>query len=445
MNRVTTKVVHNKKSGCIQLTKEATNWMKQHGYQAKFCDREGRLIVPRHNPIFVACIEELGGAAYRDPQGTELHIAEIDGDKYCIIQSEHGERVITEKDLISSKGKSNQQVESFDPDKVWFTSDTHFFHENIIRFCGRPFNDVEEMNEALIKNWNEAIPEDGVVFHLGDFAHASLSQWEGVLRRLNGTIHMIIGNHDESVFKHRGRALFATIREQRMIEVGGQKILLNHYPFLSYAGAYNNVWQLFGHVHSGPRSHTGLDLPRLKTLFTFQYDVGVDNNEYRPISFSQLCEIFKTQAQKAGGQKVEASSIMPSGMPIVFLDVDGVLVSDPTTRQAAVAPSSHLSWLLRESGAGLVIIGGWAAYDIDGLMNGPLKEYSWCLKGATPRLSSHSEAIAQWLSTSGGKHPYVILSAASVNDNRAIAVNPKFGLSRNDAHKAIKLFKNKYE
>ena len=110
----------------------------------------------------------------------------------------------------------------------------------------------------------------------------------------------------------------------------------------------------FGHVHSGPRSHTGLDLPRLKTLFTFQYDVGVDNNEYRPISFSQLCEIFKTQAQKAGGQKVEASSIMPSGMPIVFLDVDGVLVSDPTTRQAAVAPSSHLSWLLRESGAGLV-------------------------------------------------------------------------------------------
>jgi len=333
----------------------------------------------------------------------------------------------------------------FEPDNVWFTSDTHFFHENILRYCNRPFRDVTEMNDVLVKNWNETVPEDGVVFHLGDFAFGDSHEWNDILSRLNGRIYLILGNHDMKHIKQGFMKRFAYVTQQMTIRVGGQSIILNHNPFLAYGGAYRNVWQLFGHVHSGPRSHTGLDLPRLKTLFTFQYDVGVDNNEYRPISFSQLCEIFKTQAQKAGGQKVEASSIMPSGMPIVFLDVDGVLVSDPTTRQAAVAPSSHLSWLLRESGAGLVIIGGWAAYDIDGLMNGPLKEYAWCLKGATPRLSSHSEAIAQWLSTSGGKHPYVILSAASVNDNRAIAVNPKFGLSRNDAHKAIKLFKNKYE
>ena len=55
-------------------------------------------------------------------------------------------------------------------DKVWFTSDTHFWHDNIIRFCNRPFESVVEMNEELIRRWNETVPADGVVFHLGDFS-----------------------------------------------------------------------------------------------------------------------------------------------------------------------------------------------------------------------------------------------------------------------------------
>ena len=451
MKKDTIKVVYNDDYARpkLLLSREAIAWMTAHGYNGKFYNRQGDFLVPRHHPLLVACVEELGdranGSMPKYNFKANLKIAEVEGSAYYISDYDGKETVISERDLISARAKDSLFLESFDPEKVFFTADTHFGSRSLIEFCGRPFKDAKEMDRELIRRWNQTVPEDGVVFHLGDFSHGSASRWCEILENLNGTVHLVAGNHDTDIGKKKGLVNFASVREQRLIDVGGQKIYLNHYPFLCFGGAYGNVWQLFGHVHSGPRSHTGLDLPRLKTLFTFQYDVGVDNNEYRPISFSQLCEIFKTQAQKAGGQKVEASSIMPSGMPIVFLDVDGVLVSDPTTRQAAVAPSSHLSWLLRESGAGLVIIGGWAAYDIDGLMNGPLKEYAWCLKGATPRLSSHSEAIAQWLSTSGGKHPYVILSAASVNDNRAIAVNPKFGLSRNDAHKAIKLFKNKYE
>ena len=58
----------------------------------------------------------------------------------------------------------------FPGENLFFTSDTHFFHEGIIRFCNRPFGSVEEMNETLIRNWNEKVPEDGTVFHLGDFA-----------------------------------------------------------------------------------------------------------------------------------------------------------------------------------------------------------------------------------------------------------------------------------
>jgi len=57
-----------------------------------------------------------------------------------------------------------------DSSKIFFTSDTHFSHSNIIKFCDRPFSDVNEMNTALINNWNKVVPEDGIVFHLGDFA-----------------------------------------------------------------------------------------------------------------------------------------------------------------------------------------------------------------------------------------------------------------------------------
>ena len=437
-----TKVVYNSKCGLIQLSKEATDWMKRNGYQAKFCDHAGRLIVPRHNPVFIACVEELGDAASRDLQGTELRIAEIEGDRYYVFPSENGEVVITEKDLISSKGKQNQPIESFDPDKVWFTSDTHFCHENIMKFCSRPFKDIGEMNHELVRRWNETVPPDGVVFHLGDFAFASPGEWNDILGRLNGQIYLILGNHDFKQIKQGFMRRFAHVTQQMTIRVGGQSIVLNHNPFLCYAGSYNNVWQLFGHVHSGPASHCGLDHPRLNMLFPLQYDVGVDNNDFRPVSFKEVKERIEAQVQMAGSQKTESTSPMPSGVPVVFLDVDGVLVLDPTTRQLTEGPSSHLSWLLQESGAGLVIIGGWTAFDIEELKKGALKEYSQCLVGATPRASSYTESVAQWLSTSDGKHPYVILSSASISDDRAIAVNPQNGLSRDDVQKAIGLIGN---
>ena len=74
-------------------------------------------------------------------------------------------------------------------------------------------------------------------------------------------------------------------------EIDGQKIYLNHYPFLCYGGAYEGVWQLFGHVHTSPYS-SGKDTPRLNMLFPFQYDVGVDNNDFAPVHFDRIKEIM---------------------------------------------------------------------------------------------------------------------------------------------------------
>lgn len=181
------------------------------------------------------------------------------------------------------------------PEKVFFTADTHFFSEVVLSFRKR-FSDLDAMNETLIKNWNDTVPEDGVVFHLGDFAPgATKGKIIELLNLLNGTILLIKGNHDDTgVFRS-----FDVMTKTRLrligynwnLFLGRRRILLDHYPYLCYAGEYKGVWQLFGHVHSGPEPQ-GYDIPRLQYLLPFQYDVGVDNNEDRPISFLRLKEIM---------------------------------------------------------------------------------------------------------------------------------------------------------
>ena len=193
----------------------------------------------------------------------------------------------------------NEEQRIFNPEDVWFTSDTHFWHENIIRFCNRPFSSIQEMNEELIRRWNETVPEEGVVFHLGDFAFGGAKEWNEVMFRLNGKIYLILGNHDMKQMKQGFMQRFEHVTQQMTIRVGGQSIILNHNPFLTYGGCSRNTWQLFGHLHSGPLSDQGKDLTRLQVLFPRQYDVGVDNNDYRPVSFLQVKTKIEEQIRKA--------------------------------------------------------------------------------------------------------------------------------------------------
>lgn len=84
----------------------------------------------------------------------------------------------------------------FDGDRLFFTSDTHFNHTNILQYCNRPFKTVDQMNETIITNWNNVVEPDDVVFHLGDFCLGGAEEWDKILDRLNGRIYLVLGNHD---------------------------------------------------------------------------------------------------------------------------------------------------------------------------------------------------------------------------------------------------------
>ena len=191
-----------------------------------------------------------------------------------------------------------------DGSKIFFVSDTHWNHENILKFCDRPFKDVEEMNDKLIENWNKKVPHDGLVFHLGDFAWGGgYEGWKKIREQLNGDIILIEGNHDRKNLTTTAREeLFKYVTWQMLIEIEGRKVLLNHFPFLCYAGTYREpkrlVFSLYGHTHSGPNKK-GQDIPRLVHCFPTQYDVGVDNNNYEPISWYEVNEKIQKQLLKS--------------------------------------------------------------------------------------------------------------------------------------------------
>lgn len=181
-------------------------------------------------------------------------------------------------------------------ERLWFTSDTHWHHSKIIEFCNRPFTSVEEMNEKLIENWNSVVKPGDTVFHLGDFCFGGSQAWNSILDQLNGNILLIKGNHDEKSLRQGYMLRFKWVGYQLHLLVEDRSIYLNHFPFLCYGGTYHDIptWQLFGHVHSGPGAN-GKDINRMQYLFPTQYDVGVDNNNFTPVSFEQIKTIIDFQ------------------------------------------------------------------------------------------------------------------------------------------------------
>ena len=190
-----------------------------------------------------------------------------------------------------------------DGSKVFFTSDTHFNHKNAIEYNNRPFSDVNDMTEQLINNWNSVVPKDGIVFHLGDFAMGGSSVWTTVASRLNGTIYLILGNHDLRNWRPKYNDMFENVSYQMHIIVEDQPIYLNHYPFATYSKCMDveqPIWELFGHVHHKNQT-------RQLGLLPTQYNVCTDLNNYKPISYNEVKK--KIQQQTANTPTQQSNNV----------------------------------------------------------------------------------------------------------------------------------------
>ena len=186
--------------------------------------------------------------------------------------------------------------------KTFFTADLHFGHKNIIKHCKRPFMSVEDMDDALVDNWNARISNKDTVYICGDVGMCKPDKLLNILCRLNGDKHLVFGNHDENIRKNQNLLnIFSSAKDYAMIKVqdsdahdGYQRVVLFHYPITVWDRAHYGVWHLHGHSHGTLKEDTT----------SLILDVGVDawyvKNEkpYRPIEYSEIKERMKSKTWK---------------------------------------------------------------------------------------------------------------------------------------------------
>lgn len=182
--------------------------------------------------------------------------------------------------------------------KTWFTSDHHFGHANIIKYCNRPFYGTHDMNIAMELAWNEVVEPNDLVYYLGDFAmNANLVPF--LVSKLNGSKILIPGNHDKCWqktdpanrwFAHYIDAGFKSIEQEMMLEIAGEQVLLNHLPYrnpkepeqkyFAQRPVDDGGWLIHGHIHHKWKVNKK------------QINVSVDVWNFKPVSLDEIVNLI---------------------------------------------------------------------------------------------------------------------------------------------------------
>jgi len=168
--------------------------------------------------------------------------------------------------------------------QTYFTSDTHFDHKNVIQYCNRPFQSVDEMNIAIVEKWNSVISAKDTVYHLGDFTLGDIRHFTKWSSQLNGNIKILPGSHDHLWLKDfKNSENIQVIAPLVSIEIPEimngkypQVLVMCHYSMQVWDRSHYGSWHLFGHSH-GNLNGIGLS-----------FDVGVDCTEFVPLSIEQV-------------------------------------------------------------------------------------------------------------------------------------------------------------
>lgn len=176
---------------------------------------------------------------------------------------------------------------------TYITSDLHFGHANIMKFCpvtrARFKNDVAYMNEAMIKEWNEIVQPEDTTYILGDFAFLPAAKAVEIVRRLNGSKILIEGNHDRKLLNDPVfRREFAHVHKYFDLNYNGTKVVMSHYPFLEWDQMHRGSLHFFGHLHGGVTNQekyrcmdVGMDATGMIVIEIERAIASIANNEIK--------------------------------------------------------------------------------------------------------------------------------------------------------------------
>lgn len=162
--------------------------------------------------------------------------------------------------------------------EVFFTADLHFGHKSIIGYTNRPVTDVAEMRAWIIDRWNTTVRPNDEVWVLGDFSFERPAEMADTFARLHGRKHLIVGNHDGDRVR---RLPWMSVDKLKTWRSDGQRMVLCHYPLLTWANAHKGVWHLHGHSHGNLQ------------IGSTRLDVGWDSHQrYAPWGLADVEDVL---------------------------------------------------------------------------------------------------------------------------------------------------------
>ena len=164
---------------------------------------------------------------------------------------------------------------------IWFTSDWHLGHKNILKLSNRPFSTIEEHDEIIINNINKFVKNSDDLYILGDISfNQSYNTYKNIFNRLKGNKYIIWGNHDNKnqLIKCQKEGLLVSVRESQILNIDKYTIHLTHYPLREFFNFYNGGYHFYGHCHGNIDDYCK------------STDVSVDCWEFEPVEFYELKE-----------------------------------------------------------------------------------------------------------------------------------------------------------
>ena len=182
---------------------------------------------------------------------------------------------------------------------IYFTSDTHYAHKNIVLGLSRwedksgcrDFKTLEEHNNKIVDSINSVVGQEDILYHLGDWSFGGVENvFKFRERIICQNIHLILGNHDENIYKNRDNCqdIFQSVNSYLELKIDDSYIVLSHWPMKIWNNYHKGSWQLYGHCHDNLKDDEWWTKSgRRRTM-----DIGVDTNNYKPYSYEDLKRIM---------------------------------------------------------------------------------------------------------------------------------------------------------
>ena len=166
----------------------------------------------------------------------------------------------------------------------YYISDTHFGHKNALKFDGRPFENIEEMNETIIAKWNAKVTDEDDVWILGDFCYRSDKDPSFYLKQLKGRKHLLVGNHDKHTLNSVSALKYLeSVERLQHLKDGKYNVILCHFPLADWNAKRRGSFHIYGHIHNDRDA-----------VFEFMrrqehaLNAGCMINNYEPVTIEEL-------------------------------------------------------------------------------------------------------------------------------------------------------------